>query len=893
MRAAWPTRCSFAVALLLGLLGPVLAARAHGAPHDLNAAHGRSDLLRSSGLVTSTAALFLPALNPDPNTPSPRPSLELAVPGDHATVAAALAAARPGDVVSVAAGTFEADGLRVPDGVALRGAGWRATTLWRPAPAAPDDAQPGDDLAALPYVVALGAGASVAGMTIGADEAVAVGVRVDSTGAHSVRDVMLRQHAVGVGAWCAPACAARVVVERATCLHCEVGLRSESSAAMAADHVTLREVGTGAAFRGWADALTNSVVDGAEVGVLGAGEAAAATAHHNLYGDVGTPYSGGMMPGAGDLLADALLAPMEHWPTALSPARGAADDGSDLGAIPFAGFGDPPANLRVEPGEPPAEGGPAPWVLAFDVVDDAWIYHAYVTPSEGGGPTSLAYAYADPTVPDGGPRVVLDGLVAGTTYELTASTAYLERGESEAAEPIAFAVPPLATSLEDDDPALTATGAWQPVGAAGASGGRYLASSTEGDTLSFDFAGDSVALLRALGPDGGQANVQIDGRSQGVLEFYFPEARLAVPAVYDGLGDGPHTLVLRVLPSAQQASRGRRVTFDRADAPSGHEPDAIQRAAAGRVNAIRAQAGLGPVRQAGALDLASAAHAWWDMANGFAQGHVERPGTPGFVGARSWDRAAYFGYTPDVGEDMAFEWGTRYTPEDAHYGPAAVDGWQATVYHRNLIMDYSHVDMGFGYSFADDKAVGVLLMGARGGGGRLPTSRFAYTWPVDGQTGVPRGWDGNEGPDPLPQRDDEVGYPVSLYLAQPPQPVAATADRRPLDPAVALWRGARPAGTEGAAVGTRGGLDLARPARPDQSSPWRVTRAELRDAAGAVVRAYAIDQRNDAPKFLGPDVVFLIAERPMAARTRHEARVSGTDSRGAAFDVTWGFTTGE
>jgi len=851
------------------------------------------------------ARIYLPALNPDPNAPPPRPSQVLEVPGEFPTIAAGLAAAQAGDVVELAARTFQERGLRVPDHVALRGAGWRETSLWWIAPEGePVATQPGDDLAGLPFLVALGEGASVEGMTIAAELYVPVGVRVDTPGDHAIHDVLLFQLAVGVGAWCAPDCTASVDVARSICMDCRIGLQVEPSARLVADHVTLRHVDVGAMLGSPGSRLTNSIVDIAGVGVRGTGVAGEVSGHHNLFGAVESPYEDGVDAGEGDIVAaDALLtlAPNEFSPTALSPARGAAEDGADLGAIQFAGIGDPPANLRVEPGEPGDDGSPAPWALVFDAVPDAWIYHAYATLA-GGGETQLRYVYTDPATPNTSPRVILDGLVPGLTYELTASTTYLEQGESEAAEPIDFTVPLPAVQLEDDNPALTTTGDWRPVSAAGASGSSYIASSTPGDTLAFAFSGDSIALQRVLGPDGGQANVQIDGRSQGVLEFYFHEARLGIPAVYDGLGDGTHTLVLRVLPTAQAASRGKRVTFDRADAPSGHVPDAIQRAAHARVNAIRTAAGLGEVRQAGALDLASSAHAGWDMANGFAKGHVETPGTPGFTGARSWDRASYYGYTPDVSEDMAFEWGTAYTLEDAHYGPGAVDGWQATVYHRNLIMDYSHVDMGFGYAFEEDKAVGVLLMGARGGGGPLPSSRYAYTWPIDGATDVPRSWDGNEGPDPLPQRDDEVGYPVSLYLAQPPLPVAAAlaAGRLwPFDPAIALLRGLVPRDGYGDGAGSQGVLGIQglqasfRPARPDQSTPWRVTRAELRDAAGAIVRAYAIDERNDAPKFLGPDVVFLIAEQPMAARAGYEARVSGTDSRGVAFDVTWGFTTAD
>lgn len=839
------------------------------------------------------ARVYLPALSPDPNAPPPIASRVLAVPGDYATVAAALAVARAGDVVQVAKGRYVESGLRVPADVTLRGVGWISEESAGRSLISNEDGAP--------YTVSLGPGARIEGFEIESDESNldAVGILVEGAGRRTIRDVFVTQHGTAIAARCAQRDCG-LILELSDSLLVPnradtVGIDADAASRVLVDHVTIGNAQTAAKLHGAGSRLTNSIIVTGFDGSTSTGLDARQTggdveAHHNLFWGAGTPYIG-IEPGAGDVLADPLLMAMgpQTWrPSALSPARGAAEDGSDLGVLPFVGSGVPPTNLRVEAGTPHADGRPMPWMLAFDPVPDAYIYHAFAT-RVGGGPTVLSYAYAGSATPDDGPPVALEGLEPGMTYDLTVSTVYREGGESEAAEPIAFIVPAPSTVLEDDDPLLTTTGSWRPVTAAGASGGHYIASSAEGDTLSFAFSGDSVAIQRMLGPDGGQANVQIDGNSQGVLEFYFQEARLGIPAIYDNLGDGPHALTLRVLSTAQSAARGHRVTFDRADAPSGHVPDAIQRAARDRVNAIRGMAGLGAVHQAGALDLAAAGHAAWDMRNGFAVGHVEAPGTPGFIGARSWHRAPYFGYTPDVGEDMAFEWGTVYTPEDTHYGPGAVDGWQATVYHRNLIMAYSYVDMGFGYNFEEDRANGVLLMGTRGGGGPLPGTRYAYTWPIDGQTDVPRGWDGNEGPDPLPQRDDEVGYPVSLYLAQPPRaPGAARADvDEPLREALGLLL--RP--IAGAAILGAGSPD--RPSRADQATPWRVTRAELRDAGGAVVRTYAIDQKNDAPKFLGPDVVFLIAEQPMAARARYTASVAGTDSRGAAFDETWAFTTGD
>jgi uncharacterized protein YkwD len=461
-------------------------------------------------------------------------------------------------------------------------------------------------------------------------------------------------------------------------------------------------------------------------------------------------------------------------------------------------------------------------------------------------------------------------------------------GESELSPEVAFVTVPPALEIEDDAAALTKEGDWRAVAAAEASKGHYVVASDADAALIFAFAGDSVAVRRIVGPNGGQARVSVDDAAQGTLDFYFPERRWDVPSVYDGFGDGPHTLRLVVLKDAAKASKGHEVAFDRALAPSGVARDDIQAEALTHTNALRAAAGLPAVRAAGALDLAPMAHAAYDQDNGRSEGHNETAGVAGYTGARPWERAAYFGYTPTIGEDMTFRWGVRENAGGFGYGAYAVDSWQQTVYHRNLIMGYGHRDLGFGYAFRADRSTGVLHLGSRAGAARQPADRAIYTWPVDGANDVPETWDGNEGPDPLPQRSDAVGYPISLYIAQPAQAGAlstahgadATAAPSMSDTSSASRRGAD-------ALAELLALSVIAPYRAAQSSPGKVALAELRDARGAVVKASELEQKNDPPKALGPDVVFLIPEQPTAMNARFEAHVAGTDSRGAAFDVRW------
>ncbi len=139
-----------------------------------------------------------------------------------------------------------------------------------------------------------------------------------------------------------------------------------------------------------------------------------------------------------------------------------------------------------------------------------------------------------------------------------------------------------------------------------------------------------------------------------------------------------------------------------------------------------------------------------------------------------------------------------------------------------------------------------------------------YTYPADGQQHVPPGWDGGESPDPLPTVNTPVGYPVSLYIAHPSTAHAAV---RPS--ANYPWR-------------------LTSPTR--EPTQWRVTTAELRDSGEQLVDTYLLHKDTD-PNENSPDVVFLIAHTPMATNETYTAHITGTDSKGAAFDHTWSFTT--
>lgn len=412
---------------------------------------------------------------------------------------------------------------------------------------------------------------------------------------------------------------------------------------------------------------------------------------------------------------------------------------------------------------------------------------------------------------------------------------------------------PAALALEEDSPLLNWSGSWRRVSDSKASGGAYLVSNTERDSLSFEFAGEHIAIYRRLDPSGGRATVQIDGRTWTTIEFYFPETtpRYQVPAVIDGLSDAPHRLVLTVSGRKHSASSGTNVMIDAIRVPSPFEATAEQLMAGERTNEYRSIAGLPPLRLDRAINLAAQAHAEYDARH--QESHSETVGRPGFIGARPGDRLAYFGYDRASFEVMHFGRDMR----------RAVDGWMSTVYHRLPFMDYRITDCGAGYASGARNSA-VMDFGTRFSA--PPPERLIRTYPADGQTGVPTSWSGGESPDPLPGAPRPVGYPVSLHIAVPASNVF-----------LAHWP------LPGAA------WPLAELA--DAPEQWQLTRAVLTGPSGEVA-TYVMDQHSDPNKFLGANVVFMIARSPLAANTTYRAQVTGRDSQDKPFDHRWSFTTG-
>ncbi len=125
---------------------------------------------------------------------------------------------------------------------------------------------------------------------------------------------------------------------------------------------------------------------------------------------------------------------------------------------------------------------------------------------------------------------------------------------------------------EEDDPTMRyngvpfkqTTNTWSMEDYKWVSGGHVAVSETAGDTVSLTFDSTWVSLGLLTRKDGGQAEVFIDGTSQGIVDTYTRENDVHT-LVYSDLGNGEHTLEVRVLETANANSFGNNVILDYID----------------------------------------------------------------------------------------------------------------------------------------------------------------------------------------------------------------------------------------------------------------------------------------------------------------------------------------
>lgn len=180
-----------------------------------------------------------------------------------------------------------------------------------------------------------------------------------------------------------------------------------------------------------------------------------------------------------------------------------------------------------------------------------------------------------PPTPDEGPGL------AGA-YERVRTT-----GRDALAPQTAWAI----TRTEDTDPAIAYTGSWtaqtNPLFSGQASNVDYTYSSSAGDTATFNFTGTWVHVGFITSQESGQAEILIDGLSQGLVDLYSPEFNSAANVasfVYDGLADASHTLTVSVAGSSNPFANGQLVKLDYVDTWDGTSmPDGTFEEDSGRI----------------------------------------------------------------------------------------------------------------------------------------------------------------------------------------------------------------------------------------------------------------------------------------------------------------------
>lgn len=557
----------------------------------------------------------------------------------------------------------------------------------------------------------------------------------------------------------------------------------------------------------------------------------------------------GVSAGPGSLAVDPLFRQVESGDYRLlagSPVIGQGfPAGVDMGALPFTPALASPTSLTVSPGD-------YRWTVAWPS-QPAQGYNLYL------GKRSRTY---EARIDKGSATAhTLSRVPGGFTYYAAVSAYNAAGDESQLSTEVSFYVPPLtAGAYEETHPALVWSGNWRAGNDNQASGGSYLSSANLGDQVQITFAGDSLVIYRNLAPDGGWARVLIDGKTYGYLAFHFVEPRRRVPAVLDQVGPGLHQISLEVVDLSYLEPPSGAVTVDSITLPSSFAPTVVQQQALARVNWHRTIAGLPPATGVQAIHLGAQGHAEFVANNkdhpslaglGF---HGQEPSLPGFIGRGPTDRARYFGYTGGVGEDGHFVGNPI----------SSIDGWMATIYHRNLIMCYDCIELGYGMVNDGQSRIDVLNMGSRIYS--RPSQRLIFTYPAAGQPHVPMAWDGGEVPDPLPDKPKPVGYPVSIHLFQPADTTLAAA----LTPTFTTTFA---------------------PQLP-RSANWLITKAEVRDQVNQVVPTYLLEQNTDPARYLGPDNAFLVPHKPLKKNATYFVTLAGIDSRGQPFDQRWAFATG-
>lgn len=115
-----------------------------------------------------------------------------------------------------------------------------------------------------------------------------------------------------------------------------------------------------------------------------------------------------------------------------------------------------------------------------------------------------------------------------------------------------------------DDAELTFEGNWKSVSSPDAVTGSLHSSSGKGDSLEYSFVGNQIRLIGSVGPEGGLADVYIDGQKQlTLIDCWNPTSRTRQLLYHkNGLENTKHTFKLIVQGRGNPISTGNTVIID-------------------------------------------------------------------------------------------------------------------------------------------------------------------------------------------------------------------------------------------------------------------------------------------------------------------------------------------
>jgi hypothetical protein len=91
--------------------------------------------------------------------------------------------------------------------------------------------------------------------------------------------------------------------------------------------------------------------------------------------------------------------------------------------------------------------------------------------------------------------------------------------------------------------------------------GSWMATCSVGATARYAFSGAGLTVVGQLYDDAGRLEVAVDGKVLGLIDQYGPHRGAPEQWAFAGLGAGPHTLVLTLLPGRAEQSKGNWVNL--------------------------------------------------------------------------------------------------------------------------------------------------------------------------------------------------------------------------------------------------------------------------------------------------------------------------------------------